>query len=672
MRRFLQLCLLWAFALGVAHATTVNLGPVPLQQFNQGGVPCAGCKLFTYAAGTTTKLSSYTDSTGVTANSNPIILDSNGQAAVWLTAGSAYKLVLSPPTDTDPPTSPYWTENDITGIGDTSSLSGSTGATQVGYIGSLSGMSQTTVAAALQRVVSIQDYGATCNGTTNDNAAWTAAIASIGSAHVTLLVNCPSKISTSYTLGANTTLWFTNQGQVIGTTGSEVLTTGNGITSDLHQIFVNLSAVAPATLTGTSVYPEWFGAVRNGSTSDLSAINAALDYFAASGGGNVVLSAGNYAIGGAISHFHNRTALVGAGPNVTQLTETNNASDGIDLIGLAATPIASPSLSGFNINASNIGTGGINMQYTALARVSDIQVNGFIEGVNLVDATNSFFTRVGVSYNGSTNGFIGFNINGTGTNVGGNESTVFRDCYVQGFSGTTGKIAYRAYGAYVSDLYFDNDASAEMDYGYELDYSVAMANGYADVTIVNPVVDGFTQQGILINVSPTGQKTSIIGGWINPASTGAETDDIYVTGSGGQVSISGGTQLQGDNNFANSVGLRVINSNNVQEHEAQFGNCNHGVEETGSGYNVYGGSFWNASADTAAVNVSMTGSSRSMVIGATFQGYATVGVSADSTSTGVGVVGSTFNASTIGTRISNSSSGPIGGSNGSTGLNSGT
>lgn len=57
------------------------------------GEPLVGGLLYTYIAGTTTPQTTYTDSTAVTANTNPIVLDSRGEANVWL--GSAiYKFVL--------------------------------------------------------------------------------------------------------------------------------------------------------------------------------------------------------------------------------------------------------------------------------------------------------------------------------------------------------------------------------------------------------------------------------------------------------------------------------------------------------------------------------------------------------------------------------------------------
>jgi len=75
------------------------LSSVPkLQFFDANGDPLVGGKLYTYAAGTTTPLATYTDSTGATPNTNPIILDSRGEANVWLTA-VAYKFELKTSAD---------------------------------------------------------------------------------------------------------------------------------------------------------------------------------------------------------------------------------------------------------------------------------------------------------------------------------------------------------------------------------------------------------------------------------------------------------------------------------------------------------------------------------------------------------------------------------------------
>ena len=73
---------------------TTSLAPTPkLQFFDANGAPLAGGLLYTYEAGTTTPLATYTDSTGVSANTNPIVLDSRGEANVWLN-GAIYKFAL--------------------------------------------------------------------------------------------------------------------------------------------------------------------------------------------------------------------------------------------------------------------------------------------------------------------------------------------------------------------------------------------------------------------------------------------------------------------------------------------------------------------------------------------------------------------------------------------------
>lgn len=74
---------------------SVQLAPAPVfQGIGFGGLPVPGGKLFTYVAGTSTPQATYVDSTQTTPNANPVILNSNAQANVWLVVGQTYKLVL--------------------------------------------------------------------------------------------------------------------------------------------------------------------------------------------------------------------------------------------------------------------------------------------------------------------------------------------------------------------------------------------------------------------------------------------------------------------------------------------------------------------------------------------------------------------------------------------------
>lgn len=60
---------------------------------DSNGAPLAGGKVYTYTAGTTTPLASYTDSTGGTPAANPVILDSAGRAEIWLSG--SYKILVA-------------------------------------------------------------------------------------------------------------------------------------------------------------------------------------------------------------------------------------------------------------------------------------------------------------------------------------------------------------------------------------------------------------------------------------------------------------------------------------------------------------------------------------------------------------------------------------------------
>ena len=88
------------------------LGGAGWQFFDNNGVPLAGGLLYTYSAGTTSPLATYTTSSGVTPNANPIVLDAAGRPAgeIWLSP-VAYKLVLKTSAGVQ-----LWSMDNITGL----------------------------------------------------------------------------------------------------------------------------------------------------------------------------------------------------------------------------------------------------------------------------------------------------------------------------------------------------------------------------------------------------------------------------------------------------------------------------------------------------------------------------------------------------------------------------
>ena len=74
---------------------TTQLAPTPVfKAFDNNGLPLANGMLYSYIAGTTTPQATYTDSTGSTPNTNPVVLNARGEANVWLNPTQGYKLVL--------------------------------------------------------------------------------------------------------------------------------------------------------------------------------------------------------------------------------------------------------------------------------------------------------------------------------------------------------------------------------------------------------------------------------------------------------------------------------------------------------------------------------------------------------------------------------------------------
>jgi hypothetical protein len=180
--------------------TLSSLAGAGAQFFDNNGVPLAGGLIYTYLAGTNTPVATYTSSTGSIAHSNPIVLDAAGRIAtgdVWLTSGVEYNFIVK--TSVGVQLGSY---DNIPSINDFTSIyaalantaNPALGDALVGFrqsnsSGNLSGSVGRTVHQKLQESISVKDFGAVGDGTTNDTAAFSAA----GSSSAIAEIEIPSE-----------------------------------------------------------------------------------------------------------------------------------------------------------------------------------------------------------------------------------------------------------------------------------------------------------------------------------------------------------------------------------------------------------------------------------------------------------------------------------------------
>lgn len=278
--RTLLFCLATLAAVGQTLPNAVTSPNPELQFVDSLGHPLAGGKLCTYAAGSTTPQATYTDSTAGTPNANPVILDINGRAAVWV-GPLLYKYVLR--TGGDGTCSTGIVVFSADNIADTTAyfvnfVKTAGTATLITYTDPLTGSIARTVSSRLADIPSLLDFGGACDGSTDNTAAMNLAIAAAPASLLIPVGTCV--LASSETIPSGMQLIFEGK---ISMSAGKVLTINSGIiASPTSQIFTGAGTEAFGDGAVASAQAAWFpgtdcGAQINEAYAALPSVGGIID-----------------------------------------------------------------------------------------------------------------------------------------------------------------------------------------------------------------------------------------------------------------------------------------------------------------------------------------------------------------------------------------------------------
>lgn len=435
--KILRLAVLTALAVFTLSAQVTALMPVPRLQFlDANGDPLPGGKVFTYAAGTTTPLATYTTSVGNVANTNPVILDSGGFAApgIWLSP-AAYKIVLKDQNDVT-----QWTVDNLYDWGqllktNLATPGTSTGAAMVAFR-PLAG-ADTTVQAALRSLVptTVTSYGALCDGATDDTTAIQAAITAAAGAGSQVVLPIGTCIFTALSLPNNTHiigqgpgvsfLKLKNSGAVLNTPmmtnsshiGGNLKISIEGFTLDGNVAnqggVVNVQGLSLVTVSTVTI--RWME-FKNIGGAPIGGINWT----------NVVVSGNNFHDYGTTDpDFPNTGAIKMAYASATAASSgiqvlgniidgASGGVGGVKLNGTSVYPFSNTVIADNNITVGDASTGGgalgielYNSGPTpSTGCFNYVVVGNNISGVSLSSATAALTWGISVAGGGCTNGSV--------------------------------------------------------------------------------------------------------------------------------------------------------------------------------------------------------------------------------------------------------------------------
>ena len=218
------LILVVAVLCSFCHVAQGAVLPYPkFRAFTATNAPLAGGKLYTYKAGTSTTKAVYTDSTLATPAANPVVLNAEGEASIYLKG--SYKLVLK-----DSAGATIWTLDNVYGIG-------ATGASQI---------------------------------SAHDAGGLNAAITMVGATKCEIIMDFDDTLTATATQPSTLSIYWPQGGSL--TFGSyDLNANGPNIIDGPYQVFYQTAALGKIKFKAgvyRSIWPENWGCTGDGTTND--------------------------------------------------------------------------------------------------------------------------------------------------------------------------------------------------------------------------------------------------------------------------------------------------------------------------------------------------------------------------------------------------------------------
>jgi Pectate lyase superfamily protein len=178
----------------------------------------------------------------------------------------------------------------------------------------------------VSRQMTVDDFFKSRNGNKNIQAYTdlATAVSTIGSATATIEIPASTTISADLTVPANITLLVTGAGQ-FSVNATKTLTINGGLVAGLSTIFTGSGSVRLGAKVPVA-FPQWWGALADGSTDDSSAVAKAIAAY--SSGGTVYFGAGTWIVSN-ITVSASNVNLVGAGIGATTLKLKNSTNTSV-------------------------------------------------------------------------------------------------------------------------------------------------------------------------------------------------------------------------------------------------------------------------------------------------------------------------------------------------------